>query len=83
MRFWSAGAEGKSRAYRLSTIRSADKIIALEKGRIREVGDHQELLARGGLYNQSSTNGSWSWRRVGRRKNEAFYSPRHALRAER
>jgi ABC-type multidrug transport system fused ATPase/permease subunit len=39
-------------AHRLSTIRNADKIIALEEGGIREVGDHHELLARGGLYSQ-------------------------------
>ena len=39
-------------AHRLSTIRNADKIIALEDGRIREIGDHRELLARGGLYSQ-------------------------------
>jgi ABC-type multidrug transport system fused ATPase/permease subunit len=39
-------------AHRLSTIRSADKIIALHQGRIREIGDHQELLERGGLYSQ-------------------------------
>lgn len=39
-------------AHRLSTIRDADKIIALEDGRVREVGDHEELLARGGLYSQ-------------------------------
>ncbi|HUW11853.1 MAG TPA: ABC transporter ATP-binding protein [Anaerolineae bacterium] len=39
-------------AHRLSTIRNADKIIALEDGRIDEVGSHQELMDRGGLYSQ-------------------------------
>jgi len=39
-------------AHRLSTIRNADKIIALEGGRIREIGDHRELLRQGGLYSQ-------------------------------
>ncbi|MCP9766964.1 ABC transporter ATP-binding protein [Lacihabitans sp. LS3-19] len=37
-------------AHRLSTIQKADKIILLEKGEIKEVGTHQELLELGGLY---------------------------------
>jgi len=37
-------------AHRLSTIQSADKIIVMHKGEIREVGTHQELLAKRGIY---------------------------------
>ena len=37
-------------AHRLSTIIGADKIVALELGRIKEMGTHQELLEMGGLY---------------------------------
>ena len=39
-------------AHRLSTVRNADKIIVLEKGRIVETGKHDELLEHQGLYSQ-------------------------------
>jgi ATP-binding cassette, subfamily B, bacterial len=37
-------------AHRLSTVRHADEILVLERGRITERGRHDELLERGGLY---------------------------------
>jgi ATP-binding cassette, subfamily B, bacterial MsbA len=37
-------------AHRLSTIEHADRVVAMEAGRVVEQGTHAELLARGGLY---------------------------------
>ena len=37
-------------AHRLSTVTNADKIIVLEKGQIKEMGTHDELIQKNGLY---------------------------------
>ena len=37
-------------AHRLSTIRDADKIIVLNAGHVEEIGNHNELIAKGGFY---------------------------------
>lgn len=37
-------------AHRLSTIKDAELIVYMEHGDIKEVGNHKELLAKGGCY---------------------------------
>ena len=37
-------------AHRLSTIQRADKIIVMHKGKVREIGSHQQLLSQRGIY---------------------------------
>ena len=39
-------------AHRLSTIAAMDRLVVLDRGRIVEIGTHDDLLRRGGLYAQ-------------------------------
>lgn len=51
-------------AHRLSTIAIADRVIVMDKGEIKEVGKHRELLALNGLYKQlysSQMDGFLKW----------------------
>lgn len=37
-------------AHRLGTIRNADRIVVMQDGEVREIGDHADLMSKGGLY---------------------------------
>jgi len=37
-------------AHRLATVRNADRIVVIHDGRIAEIGRHEELLKREGIY---------------------------------
>ena len=37
-------------AYRISSLRDADKILVMDQGRVIEQGTHEELIAKGGYY---------------------------------
>jgi len=39
-------------AHRLATVRNADRIVVLQNGRVVEIGNHDELFQKGGLYHQ-------------------------------
>ncbi|WP_156739512.1 ABC transporter ATP-binding protein [Paenibacillus oryzae] len=47
-------------AHRLSTVRNSDAIMVMEKGRIKERGNHVQLIAQGGIYYQLYT-GAFEW----------------------
>ena len=44
-------------AHRLSTIREADKIIVIHKGKIKEIGNHEELISKDGYYKKLCEHG--------------------------
>jgi len=42
-------------AHRLSTIHDADRVVVLDRGRIAEIGSHQDLMQKGGIYRRLYT----------------------------
>ena len=43
-------------AHRLSTIKNADKIASIELGRVKEIGTHDELMQKQGIYHMLVNN---------------------------
>lgn len=39
-------------AHRLSTVKNADKVVVIKKGKVEEEGTHAELVTKGGLYSK-------------------------------
>ena len=37
-------------AHRLSTVRRANRIVVLDRGSVSEIGTHEDLISRGGIY---------------------------------
>jgi len=50
LRTITAGRTSILIAHRLQTIREADRILVLQDGRVRELGTHEELIEKGGIY---------------------------------
>ena len=46
----SAGRTTIAIAHRLSTLRNANRLVVMDKGSIAEIGSHDELMAKKGIY---------------------------------